>query len=372
MFRKLWKATKLALLTVPALLLVLVTVGIGYRTWRHHQIARATMIDRAKGVDEAFFAPIGGIQQWLSIRGQDRDNPVLLLVHGGPGVALSPYPRDVLFAWTRDFTLIQWDQRGAAKTYGRSGPFAPDVTIDRMAQDGIEVAELLRTRLHKPKIIVLGLSFGTIVGVHMVKSRPDLFYAYVGTGQMVSERDAEPLDYRSVLDKARARADQPAVAELEKIGPPPYRTQADLGVQRKWARAYEPNALSNFGLVKTILFDSTASPGDIRDYVRGVVDSQDHFFGEDMTGPLASVDLRALGPDFAVPFFVFNGGEDDIAPSSLARDYVAQISAPRKQFVAIANAGHTAMNTRSDEFLRLLDQYVRPLASEYPSRLTSP
>jgi len=362
MLRKLWRGTKLTLLAFLALLLILAGAAFAYRAWRHHQIARTTLIDPATGVDEALFAPIGGIQQYLTIRGQDRSNPVLLLVHGGPGVSTSPYPRDVLFAWTRDFTLVQWDQRGAGKTYGRSGPLSPDVTIDRMAQDGVEVAEFLRAHLHQPKIIVLGLSFGTILAVHMVKARPDLFYAYVGTGQMVSERDAEPLAYRSVLEKARARGDRQAIAALQKIGPPPYRTQSDLGVQRQWARAYEPAALSNFDLLKMILFDSAASPRDIRDYVRGIIDSQNHFFAQDMTGPLNSVDLRALGPDFAVPFFVFNGADDDIAPSPLARDYVAFIHAPEKQFVAIPNAGHTAMNSRSAEFLRLLDQYARPLA----------
>jgi pimeloyl-ACP methyl ester carboxylesterase len=364
--RKVWRAAKFALLGLFALLLILAAAGFGYRAWRRHEIHRATLIDPARGIDEAFFAAIGGpadrIDEWLTIRGRDRANPVLLLVHGGPGVATSPYPRDVLFDWTRDFTLVQSDQRGAGKTYGRSGPLAPGVTIERMAQDGIEVAELLRARLHQPKITVLGLSFGTIVGVHMVKARPDLFYAYVGTGQMVSEPDAEPIDYRSVLEKARARGDQGAIAELEKLGPPPYRSQAALGVQRKWARAYEPGGLSGFDLARMVFFESEATPRDLRDYVRGIVDSQNHFFGEDMNGPLSTVDLRALGPDFAVPFFVFNGAEDDIAPASLARDYVGWITAPQKQFVAIPNAGHTAMNSRSGEFLRLLDRCVRPLA----------
>jgi pimeloyl-ACP methyl ester carboxylesterase len=362
MGRKIWKTTKLAFLSILGLILATIAAGLAYRAFRHHEIARATAIDPANGVDEALFVPIGGIDQWITIRGQDRDNPVLLLLHGGPGVALSPYPRDVLFDWTKDFTLVQWDQRGSGKTYGRSGPLAADVTIDRMAQDGVEVAEFLRQHLHKQKIIILGLSWGTIVGVHMARARPDLFYAYVGTGQMVNERDAEPLDYRSVLDKARARGDQRAIAELEKIGPPPYRTQADLGVQRKWARAYEPGALSNLDLIATILFESDATPRDLRDYVRGIVDSQDHFFGEDMTGPLNAVDLPSLGTDFAIPFFVFQGAEDDIAPASLASAYVARITAPQKQFIAIPNAGHTALNTRSDEFLRLLDENARFLA----------
>lgn len=371
MASRIWKITKRTLLGLLALVVALIGGGLAYRTYRHHQIAKATGIDTAKGIDEGLFVKIGGIDQWIAIRGQDRDNPVLLLLHGGPGVATSPYPRDVLFDWTRDFTLVQWDQRGAGKTCGRSGPLEPSVTIERMAQDGAEVSEFVRRRMHKQKIIVLGLSWGTILGVHMAKERSDLFYAYVGTGQMVSEREGEPIVYAQVMDKARARGDRKAVKELEEIGPPPYDSQEKLGVQRKWGRAYEPGAQSNLSLLSTILFESPASFRDVRDYIRGVVDSQNHFFGETMAGPLTEVDLRTLGTDFAIPIFVFQGAEDDVAPVRLAEAYVSSLKAPEKQFVAIGGAGHTALNTKSDEFLRLLDRWVRPLAIQ-PEKATRP
>jgi len=362
MGRKIWKAAKLALASVLVLILALICSGAAYRAYRHHEIAKATRIDPAKGIDEASFVKIGGIEQWIAIRGQDRDNPVLLFLHGGPGVAVSPYPRDILFDWTKKFTFVLWDQRGSGKTFGRSGPLAAGVTIDRMAQDGVEVAEFLRQHLHKPRIVVLGLSWGTTLGVHMAKTRPDLFYAYVGTGQMVNAPECETITYRQGLDKARARGDREAIKELEQIGPPPYASQAIMGVQRKWARAYEPGLQSNLTMISEVLFDSDAGFRDLRDYIRGVGDSQDHFIGVLADGPDTKVDLRALGPDFAIPFFVFQGAEDDVAATPLARAYVDSISAPQKEFVAIPNAGHTAMYTKSDEFLRLLVERVRPLA----------
>ena len=144
---------------------MLIVAALAYRAYRHHQIANATVIDTAKGIDEALFAKIGGIDQWITIRGQNRDNPVLLLLHGGPGLPTNPYSQTFLFSWTRDFTLVQWDQRGAGKTFGKSGPLDPAVTIDRMALDGVEVAEFLRQKLHKQKIVLVGLSWGSILGV---------------------------------------------------------------------------------------------------------------------------------------------------------------------------------------------------------------
>jgi pimeloyl-ACP methyl ester carboxylesterase len=353
---------KRALLILLGFILVLICGVLACRAYRHHQIAKATVIDPATGIDEAMFVKIGGIDQWITIRGQARDNPVLLFLHGGPGVATSPYPRDVLFDWTKDFTLVQWDQRGSGKTYGRSGPLAADVTIDRMAQDGVEAAEFLRQHLGKKKMILLGLSWGTTLGVYMAKARPDLFYAYVGTGQMVNAPEAETITYRQVLDKARARGEHEAIKELEQIGPPPYASQAAMGVQRKWGRAYEPGSQSNLNMILTVLFDSDVGFRDLRDYIRGIIDSQDYFIGEAADGPDTKVDLPELGTNFAIPMFVFEGAEDDVAPAGPAKAYVDSMVAPQKQFVAIANAGHTAMYTRSDAFLRLLVERVRPLA----------
>jgi pimeloyl-ACP methyl ester carboxylesterase len=96
------------------------------------------------GIDEKLFVPIGGIDQWITMRGQDRPNPVLLLLHDGPDDATNPWAYNVLAPWEKSFTLVQWDQRGAGKTLGKSGPsVASTITIDRMTQDGIELAEFL-------------------------------------------------------------------------------------------------------------------------------------------------------------------------------------------------------------------------------------
>jgi len=153
--------------------IVLVASGIFYRVYRHHQIDVAIRIDPTRGIDEETFAPIGGIDQWVSMRGENRENPVVLLLHGGPRMASSFLPRNYFASWTRDFTVVRWDQRGAGRTYGRSGPLTQGITVDRMAQDGVEVAEFLRAKLHKRKIVLVGLSWGSMLGAKIAHTRPD-------------------------------------------------------------------------------------------------------------------------------------------------------------------------------------------------------
>jgi len=354
--RTIWKVTKVFVLSLLGLVLALLGSGIAYRAYRQHEIANTTAID-GNGIDETLFAKIGGIDQWISIRGQRRDNPVLLILHGGPGFGLSPLPRTAFFDWTKDFTIVQWDQRGAAKTFGRSGPLDSIVTIERMALDGVEVAEFLRAKLRKPKIVLVGISWGSTLGVRMAKARPELFYAYVGTGQAVNQRKYRRLAYEQLLADAHTRNDRLAIQELEANGPPPYGSIAKATVHTKWANAYEPGHPPARKLISLVLFESAAGLQDLRDYRRGVVNSQNHF-----RDTVEATDLPAIGTDFAVPFFVFQGAMDRMTPVQPVQAYVESITAPLKRFVLIPNAGHNVMVTRSEEFLRLLMQYVRPLA----------
>ena len=293
----------------------------------------------------------------IGVRGQNRDNPVLLLLHGGPGIALSPMPRDFLFSWTRDFTIVLWDQRGAGKTFGRSGPVAAEVTKDRMAQDGIEVAEFIRTRLGQSKIAIVAVSWGTAIGVRMAKARPDVFSLYVGSGQSVNQGKYRRLAYSQRPAEAHRRNDRQAIEELEANGPPPYDSVSKATVHTKWANRYEPGQLSRGRLISTVVFDSNASLTDLRDYVRGLTSSQDHF-----REAVEQEDIPSLGTSLAIPFFVFQGALDNVTPVAPVQEYVDRVTAPQKKLILIPNAGHNAIATRSDEFLKLLLEHIRPLA----------
>src|SRR5262245_22325115 len=180
--------------------------------------ARDYSITSANGIDEARYIELGGIEQWVTIRGENRDNPVVLFLHGGPGDATNPWGYAGFRLWLKSFTVVQWDQRGAGKTLGRNGPGqATTISLDRMTRDGVELTERLLADLHKDKLILVGHSFGSILGIGMAKSRPELYYAFVGTGQVADPARSYTVAYSELMKKAEALGEQRAIDELREI-----------------------------------------------------------------------------------------------------------------------------------------------------------
>jgi pimeloyl-ACP methyl ester carboxylesterase len=321
--------------------------------------AKDYAIDTTNGIDEASYVPIGGIDQWVTIRGQNRANPVLLFVHGGPGDTTNPWTFALFAPWEEEFTVVQWDQRGAGRTLAKSGPSIADtLTPDRMAQDGVELAQYLCKHLGKDKIVVAAHSFGTILALQMVEARPDLFYAYVGTGQVADETKNYSAAYDALVKKAVAIGNQRAIDELKSIGPPPYSDGRGYGVQRKWSNRFEGSDEFLPGLIGLTL----VAPGGGIEYLNASLESQ-MLSGEKLFSQTRTQTMKDLGLEFKVPVFFFEGTEDFTTPTALARDYLAALTAPRKEFVPI-EGGHFAVFMNSTAFLKELVEKVRPLASQ--------
>src|SRR5215469_5435778 len=318
--------------------------------------ARDYAISTAKGIDEASYVTIGGIEQWVTIRGEDRSNPVLLFLHGGPGDVTNPWSFAFFAPWEKYFTVVQWDQRGAGRTLRKTGEaVASTMTVARMNQDGIELAEYLRKHLGKDKIIVVGHSFGTILELGMVRAKPELFYAYVGTGQVADETKNYSAAYDALLAKAQATGNQQAVEELKRVGPPPYTSGEGYGVQRKWSNKFEGSYEFLYGTTGLALVAPGGSVQDLNDDFDGQI------LADVLVPQTKSLGPAELGLEFSLPMFVFEGEEDFTTPTALARQYVASMKAPHKEFVTIPG-GHFAVFMHSDRFLEELVKRVRPLA----------
>jgi pimeloyl-ACP methyl ester carboxylesterase len=276
---------------------------------------REYAIDPTKGVDEAMYVHLGGIDQWVTIRGNDRQTPALLFVHGGPGDVTNPWSFAYFATWEKRFMVVQWDQRGAGRTLRKTGPsIVPTMTVDRMAQDGIELSEFLRKHLGKNKIVLVAHSFGTILALRMVQARPDLFYAYVGTGQVADETKNYTVAYAALLSKAQDTANTEALAELRRIGPPPYPNGEGYGVQRKWSNRFEGADRFLYGTLGLALVAPGNSLRDLNDSLDGQLLSSDRLVPQ-----TTSSTPRDLGLEFRVPMFFFQGTEDFTAPTELAR-----------------------------------------------------
>ncbi|GAA2353930.1 alpha/beta hydrolase [Dactylosporangium salmoneum] len=327
------------------------SVPLAYRAVLQRRRAAAARIDAPNKVVESRYVTIGGVEQWLQIRGEDRANPVLLVVHGGPG---SPYSvfTPVLREWEKHFTVVHWDRRGAGRTLRRNGFHPEEITFERMVDDGIEVAEFLRGHLGQEKITLFAGSMGTIVGLPMVQRRPDLFHAYVGTDFYVNMVDNERTGRQETLERLRAAGNAKGVAALEALDPDPRTWDVKAwGTRMQWSMGTDPitgnGALKN--LFALLLTKPDYSLGDVAAWLKGFNKTRDTMFEQFMR-----FDARALGLRYEVPFFLFQGASDVVTLTGPAVEFFNEVDAPQKELVLIEGASHFAAFTQPAAFLDAL------------------
>ena len=335
--------------------IVALTAGgaLGYRARCQRRASRALVISTSNGISESKYVRIGGVDQWIQIRGEDRANPVLLFLHGS-GMTMTPFT-PVLQPWEKYFTVVQWDRRGAGKTLSRNGKESSHLTFGLMAADGIEVAEYLCQHLHTSQIILVGHSQGTIVGVMMAQRRPDLIRAYVGTGQITDMARNEAGSYPLAVQRAQASGRPKAARELAKIGAPPYPAARTWLIKQRWS--FETDSELRAWGKKSLRMVLSAPHMSLRDVY--LFNTAFTFYPQ----PLYEETMRWSAwrhTRFAVPFFVFQGDSDQHTLTSLAAEYVAAVEAPAKDLVLLAGGGHCAVLMQPAVFLNELRARLVP------------
>jgi pimeloyl-ACP methyl ester carboxylesterase len=300
------------------------------------------------------YVSIGGIDQWIEVGSDNGNSPPLLFLHGGPGGSSRPATM-AWKPWERYFTVVHWDQRGAGLTFARNGGAQSGrLTIDRMIDDGIEVVEFLRSYLGREKVVLIGHSWGSFLGVNMVRRRADLFSAYVGTGQLVNKKRNEEVNYERQLAQAEAAQNSAALAALREIGPPPFNRER-LRTLRQWADQLASGTGDDVQM-RPSPAPSNLTTADIEAIRQGHAFSRDELFDE-----LSNADLRSLGFVFDIPMFFFHGTADQQTPIELAQEYFDAITAPVKALVRFVGCHHFAVFNRPDLFLNELLIKVRPV-----------
>lgn len=353
------KIVRRILLVLAALLVLAVVAAFSYRAVRQHRIASKTRITSPNGIDEAKFININGAQEWITIRGQNKDNPVILFLHGGPSEANSPFV-EFYTLFEKDFVFVQWDQPGAGKTYIQAGSNQPKLTIESMAADGIAVAEYVENELHKPKIVLIGQDWGGVLGVRMIEQRPDLFAAFVGTGQIVGMAGTQDVLYEYAMSHATAGHDEKMLAALKQLGPPPYNLER-YGQFEDCCRNpfWPPDDVAAINRMRGMLVVSPSlSLVEVSGWTKGLRTGEKELDTMLMT----MEDLRKAHTAFSVPVFFIQGEDDNVTPTSLVADYVSKIQAPSKKLDIVPGAGHFVLWTHPAEFLNFLCEDLRSVS----------
>lgn len=308
-------------------------------------------------IHDSGYVNIGGIEQWISIDGADCAKPALLLVHGGPGNPLSVYQNDPYSTWTKDYVVVHWDQRAAGLTWSRNAPSEDTpLTLAQMRDDGLALSRHLLQRLGKRKLVLLGSSWGSILGGHMAAKGPDLYCAWMPVAQVVNETGNMRASRDIILARARAAGDQETVARIEALGTPPWTNPRNFGILRRAIRKYEALVTEPAPAAWLALKAERSTSKALADYEAAEDYSYIQFVGIKGDGIAAGVDMPTQAASFRMPVYMVHGDQDLLATKEIAQRYFDELTAPKKQLVIVPRAGHDPNIPYIDAQARLLAQ----------------
>jgi len=319
--------------------------------------------ERARPIASLEKVRLGGSDQWILERSEDVRNPVLLYLHGGPGTSQLTSNRRNTRHLERYFTVVNWDQRGAGKSY-RAIRDTGKMNIGQFVADTRELTLYLLAKFHQERLVLAGHSWGSVIAALTVARYPELYSCYVGIGQAARMEEAEEASYLWTLEQARRHGDRRAVAALVKMGPPPY-----YGDYRKKI-VTERTYLARFGgeihasrtgalglVVRNLLFSREYTLADRVNYFRGIFGSMQLLWPE-----LSRVDLFESVPELKVPVFFMEGRSDWESPYEIAERYFDAIKAPSKELIWFDRSAHLPNSEERDLFNQVMVAKVLPLA----------
>lgn len=299
-----------------------------------------------KGIDSVEKIVIGGIEQVVSLRSENIDNPIILFLHGGPGTAQIAFSRKSQKELEKSFIVVNWDQRGAGRSYSTSLK-KEDLNIDRFVLDTEELIINLLERFNQKKIFLVGHSWGSIIGLKFSSRRPDLIESYIGVGQVVDMKRGEWLSYKFTLEEATRRNNKKAINQLKAIGEPPYKKMNDAGIQRKWLSKF--NGAAYKGSLIGVIFKNI-SLKDIKllkiiDFIKGAIFSLNCLEDEQN-----KVNFLEDILEINVPVYFCCGRRDYNVPFELVEEYYEKLSAPHKEIVWFEKSAHVPNFEEIDKF----------------------
>jgi len=333
---------------------------LGARLWRSQGSTPPILDERGQPVPDSIASleqvRLGGVDQWVLMRGRSFHNPVLLYLSGGPGASEMAWVRHFNAPLEDHFVVVQWDQRGAVKSYAAAKD-RDALSVEQYVSDASDLLELLATRFGQEKVFVVGHSWGSILGTLLAQRRPERIHAYIGTGQQVNFLENDTVSHLRAYELAGRFGDGKALAQLERIGPPPY-TGPDRARRYLLLMSLAGRHAGRRGIFPE-MFSSVlkASEYSLRDKLHFMLGMRE------MLGfvypQLAGLDLEAQVPALQVPVWFMLGREDYVTPSEIAARYFDKLEAPRRTLVWFEHSGHSPQFEEPGKFNSLLTHQVR-------------
>jgi len=316
---------------------------------------------------------LGGINQWISIRAKNVMNPILLYLHGGPGTPVMPLFRYFQAPLEDYFVVVQWEQRGAGKSFSWKIP-KESMTIEQFISDLHDLIKLLCTRFHKQKIYLMGHSWGSILGIKTVQKYPKLFYAYIGVGQANNTVETEKIMYQFVLKKSIEIDDKKSIRMLKKIGPP------FKGMHPPYDNFYKGGYISKmrvYGLAARyggLIYNVSGYRSFIKYFLKylpilrpeyTLLDliriMQGNFFSTRiMMKELLIINLSEQVPEIKVPIYFLMGRHDYNWSTECAKKYFDLLKAPKKEFIWFEKSAHAPNGEEPEKFNKIIIEKVLP------------
>ena len=307
-------------------------------------------------IAEVAYRRLGGLDQWVMIRGESLANPALILLHGGPGWSETWLMRYFNAPLEKSFTAVYWDQRGTGKSFHRSIPRS-SMTVEQFISDLDELIDGVRQRLGKTKVAIFGHSWGSVLGVLYAARFPEKVEAYVGCAQVGDWTAAEAGSYEWALAEAQRVGNRRAVRKLRAIGPPPYPAAA-VFTERMLVARFEgqmrPRAM--WKAARAVLGGQESSILELPSTWRGFRWTMDAMWAE-----VSRLNLIEHVPALQMPVFFFLGRNDHWIPPETSVAYCEALAAPSKKLVWFEHSSHEMFVDEPDKFNAAMADLVRPV-----------
>lgn len=304
---------------------------------------------------EEEYVPVNGIAHYLLHYPKAPGTPVLLFLHGGPGSFESLFAYELDKFWNDMFTHVHWDQRGAGKTLRRNKKAGMPETVEQMLDDLHGIIGHLQRKYQVKKVVLLGHSWGSLLGSLYIQKHPENVLSYIGVGQVINIMENERTAYQETLKLARTAGNKKHMKALLDMGeyPPddPELLLKLLPKIRKIQETYDNGPISGFGLremIKTLRRSPSFQWGDLVSFIRIMK------VNRPLQMQMLSFELNTSPPQYSVPVHYILGEKDNITPTSLSRAYFDSMQAPYKSITLIPDAGHNPMYERPAEFAAAL------------------